>query len=82
MSKKIKLTYPIQLEGNTVDAITIRRPQARDLKMMEKSKGGDITKSIELIASLADIPPTAVDDLDASDFQKVNEAVADFLGQA
>ena len=81
MSQKIKLTYPIQLEGDTVDAITIRRPQARDLKMMEKSKEGDIAKSIELIASLANIPPTAVDELDASDFQKVNEAVADFLGQ-
>ncbi|WP_163833294.1 phage tail assembly protein [Spartinivicinus ruber] len=76
----VNLEYPIQCEGVTVDSITLRRPKARDLKIMETTKGGDISKSITLIAHLAEISPKAVEDLDAADFQKVSEVVASFLG--
>ncbi|MDE1465600.1 phage tail assembly protein [Spartinivicinus poritis] len=78
----VKLDYPIQCEGVTVDSITLRRPKARDLKTMETTKGGDISKSITLIAHLAEITPQAVEDLDAADFQKASEVIAGFLGTA
>lgn len=76
----LTLQYPIQSEGTTLDTLTLRRPKARDLKLMETTKGGDIQKSVMLIANLAAISPKAVEDLDAADFQKVNEVVASFLG--
>lgn len=78
---KIQLEYPVEAEGQTIDAITIRRPKARDLKRMEVAKGGEIAKSIDLIANLAELPPSAIEDLDAADFQAVSEVVAGFLGQ-
>ncbi|MBU2713636.1 phage tail assembly protein [Zooshikella harenae] len=81
MKSKITLNYPVTTEGVEVDTIYLRRPRAKDLKKMEDSKGGDITKSIELIADLAELVPSAIEDLDAGDFQKVNEVVAGFLGQ-
>lgn len=79
MSTTIKLTYPVEAEGRTIDEITIRRPKARDLRKMETAKGGEIAKSIDLIANLAELPPSAIEDLDASDFQALSEQVAGFL---
>ncbi|USH01055.1 phage tail assembly protein [Grimontia kaedaensis] len=75
----ITLDYPIDVEGERIDVITLRRPKARDLKHMETAKGGEIAKSIGLIANLAELPPSAIDDLDASDFQTVSDVVAGFL---
>ncbi|ASX25862.1 phage tail assembly protein [Candidatus Williamhamiltonella defendens] len=81
MSNTITLQFPIESEGRTLEEITLRRPKARDLKKMETGKGGEIAKSIDLIANLAEIPSSAVEDLDAADFQAVSEVVAGFLGQ-
>lgn len=79
MSKSIKLNYPVQAEGRSIEEITLRRPKARDLRKMETAKGGDIAKSIDLIANLAELPPSAIEDLDASDFQSLSDKVAGFL---
>jgi len=81
MSNAIKLQFPIESEGQTIETITLRRPKARDLKKMETGKGGEIAKSIDLIANLAEIPPSAVEDLDAADFQAISGVVAGFLDQ-
>ncbi len=81
MSNAIKLQFPIESEGQTIETITLRRPKARDLKKMENGKGGEIAKSIDLIANLAEIPPSAVEDLDAADFQAISGVVAGFLDQ-
>ncbi|WP_434361067.1 phage tail assembly protein [Parasalinivibrio latis] len=75
----ITLGYPIEVEGEQITVITLRRPKARDLKHMETAKGGEIAKSIGLIANLAELPPSAIENLDASDFQKVSDVVASFL---
>lgn len=81
MSNTITLQFPIESEGQTLEEIPLRRPKARDLKKMETGKGGEIAKSIDLIANLAEIPSSAVEELDAADFQAVSEVVAGFLGQ-
>lgn len=81
MSKTIQLEFPIQSEGTTLKEITIRALKARDLKIMEMSKGGEIAKTIDLIAHIAEIPTSSVEELYATDFLKVSEVVASFLGQ-
>lgn len=35
----ITLGYPIEVEGEQITVITLRRPKARDLKHMETAKG-------------------------------------------
>ena len=82
MQKKIKLSFPVTSEGVEINTLALRRPKARDLKKMEKAGGGDITKSIDLIADLAEQSPATIEDLDAADFQKVSEVVAGFLAKA
>ncbi|UAA38224.1 phage tail assembly protein [Paraneptunicella aestuarii] len=79
MSNSIQLKFPVQAEGRTIESIEIRRPKARDLRKMETAKGGDIAKSIDLIANLAELPPSAIEDLDAADFQELSTMVAGFL---
>ncbi len=81
MSETIQLEYPIEAEGRTITAITLRRPKARDLKKMERSSGGDIAKSIEFVADLAELPPAAIEELDGADFQCLSGVVAGFLGK-
>ena len=82
MKEQVKLNYPIMCEGIEVDTIHLRRPKARDLKKMEKTKGGEVSQSIDLIADLAEMPPSAIEDLDAADFQKIGEVVSGFLGRS
>lgn len=75
----VTLAYPIEVEGELLSQVTLRRPKARDLKHMETAKGGEIAKSMGLIAHLAELPPHAIEELDASDFQAISEVVAGFL---
>ncbi|WP_175401943.1 phage tail assembly protein [Veronia pacifica] len=73
------LNYPIEVEGELLSQVSLRRPKARDLKHMETAKGGEIAKSMGLIAHLAELSPHAIEELDASDFQAISEVVAGFL---
>lgn len=75
---KIALTYPIQAHGETVDALTVRRPRVKDLRTLDEAKG-DIAKTASLIGALCELTPREVDQLDAADFTRLGQAVADFL---
>ncbi len=79
MTTIINLTYPLDYAGKVYHTLTLRRMTARDLKRMDMTSGGDIAKAIDLVANLSELPPEAIEALDAIDFQQVNEAVASFL---
>ena len=76
---KIELTYPLDIKGTQVSVLTMRRPKARDLEIMERTAGGSIAKTITLIANLAEITPHQVRELDGADFERVSDLVSDFL---
>jgi len=78
--KKLKLKYPIMLEGVELKEISIRRPKARDLRDME-SAGTDVEKSISMISALGGMPPDAVEDLDIADFSAASNLVAKMMGE-
>lgn len=77
--KEITLAHPIEANGETVHVLTLARPRVKHLKAMDEATG-DVEKAAMLIGALAGIPPASVDQMDAEDFAKASEAVADFFG--
>ncbi len=68
----IKLTESIEAHGEMVTELELRRPKLKDLKGMNFDNiTGDLM--IDLIAKLADIPPTAAGEIDAADFEVIGE---------
>ena len=78
---RLTLAYPIQAHGEEVSEITLRRPLVRDLKVLDEAKG-DVARTAALIGALAGLTPKEVDALDAGDFTRLGQAVADFLPTA
>ena len=78
---KIELKYPIQAHGETVTALEFpERIQIRHLKAMDEGKG-EVGKLAALIGSLANIPPSSVDQIDAEDFNPIADTVTGFLSR-
>ena len=75
----IKLDHPIEAGTDKITELVIsRRPKTRDLKKMDEEKG-EIAKSAALLATLADVPVSWIDQMDASDFMRAAEVVGNFL---
>lgn len=71
---KITLSAPIQAHGETVTELTLRDPTVRDLK---EFRIGDSTVGnfIPLIAAIAGIPGSSVEQMRPSDLFAVIEAI-------
>ena len=76
----LQLQHPITVNGVEITEIALRRPKVRDLETMDKAKGGEIAKSVEFMAHLAEWPPAQVRELDAADFQAASKVIEGFLG--
>ena len=91
--KEVKLKYPIQVpkEGGgtvTVSSITIGRLKAKHLKALPEAFQGGVdpkdfkmkpSEMIPLIAAVADLPESCVDELDLEDLMEVSMELGDFL---
>ena len=77
----IQLSTPIRINGAEVGVMRLRRPKVRDLERMDHAQGGDMEKSILLLASLAEWTPDQIRDLDAADFMAASQAVEAMLGK-
>ena len=77
---KIELDFPIQVSGVEVKHLVMRRPKVRDEVAYTKSKGDDSDKVLQLLASLCEVAPDDLLDLDASDFAKLEAQYQDFKG--
>jgi hypothetical protein len=79
-SATIELDFPITIAGVEVTTVTMRRPKVRDELAMQKSKASDAEKAVILIASLCELTPDEVYELDAADFAKLERQYVDFRG--
>ena len=77
---KVELDFPIQVSGVEVKHLVIRRPKVRDEVAYTKCKGDDSDKVLQLLASLCEVAPDDLLDLDASDFAKLEAQYQDFKG--
>ena len=74
----IELEYAIEVDGVSVDSLSMRRPTVRDQLQFEEGKGSDARKVITMIANLCDVSPKAIEQLDNSDFITATEALQGF----
>lgn len=80
MTKTIKLTVPFEWEGRKINELTVRRPKVRDIRETETDPDkADIDRGILMTALLTDLPPEAIEEMDAADFMSVSEVVQGFL---
>lgn len=76
----ITLEHPITVSGVEVKSLQLRRPKVRDRLIVDKLAVSDAEKEVLLIANLAEIPREAVEDMDLSDYLKVQKRLTDFFG--
>ena len=82
MSKKvITLKYPVEVFGEMYTSLTVRRLKARDFRQFDVLEGGQNAAAIAMAALVCGVDEGVIDELDASDYIAVQEAVADFFPQ-
>lgn len=75
---KIVLDFPITVSGVEVSHLIMRRPKLRDDLAASKSGGSDEDKAVFLVASLCEVAPEDLMELDATDWNKLEKQVQDF----
>lgn len=77
MSITITLTFPITLgTGETLDTLSVRRAKVKDIRKMSEHKN-DVDKEMHLLSALTGLVPEDLDNLDISDYAKLQEAMKD-----
>lgn len=77
---KIELDFPIEISGVEVKHLVMRRPKVRDEVAFTKSKADDADKTLSLLASLCEVTPDELMELDSADFAKLEAQFQDFKG--
>lgn len=77
--KLIRLSQAITVDGQTLNEITLRRPKVRDRLLVERLGTTDAEKEVALIANLAELPTSAIEELDLTDYVKIQGVLQDFL---
>jgi hypothetical protein len=76
----ITLKVPFEHDGQPIKILEMRRPKVRDIKAMAGGKGAMFERLQRMIADLAEIPPDAVEEIDAEDFQAVQKWLEPLIG--
>ena len=77
--KTIKLDYPVLHQGEEIRELKMRRCKVRDRRLAEKSGKDDDEKEIALISNLCEVSRDVIDELDFSDYLKLQETLSGFL---
>lgn len=75
----IKLTEPVTVNEVTYEELKIRRPKVRDRLAVERLKKTDAEKEIAMIANLAEVDIAVIEELDLSDYGKIQQSFSDFF---
>ena len=76
----IKLNYPIELDNTNITDLNMRRSQVKDRLIVAKMKtASDEEKEIRLFANLCEVSPNIIEDLDESDYAKLQNSYIDFF---
>lgn len=76
----ITLTYPVDFEGGKLNEITLRRPKVSDVTAARKTAKDDAAQEVALVAKLAGLPTSIIEELDLGDYKKLQEHLQGFFG--
>lgn len=76
---KLRLQYPIKIDGKAVDVISLRRPTVGDMRAVSQI-GDPVEQEVALFARLSGINPEDLDQMDrATDYQRLGEIYNGFF---
>lgn len=79
MSTEIKLKYPVMVDGTEYAVLHMRRCKVKDRRMAAKQKTAE-EQELTLIANLCEVPPAVLDEVDAADYEQLQEVLRGFFG--
>ena len=79
--QKIKLDSPVKIDGVEINELSLRKPKVRDLIVASKKNVSESEREVNLIANLAEVSPETIQELDLSDYLKIQDWLKDFLAQ-
>lgn len=74
----VKISDPIEAHGKMLDELELQRPKMKHMKARDDATG-QIEATIKVVASLAGVPPSSIEELTPVDFAKVEEALRPFF---
>ena len=75
----ITLKYPVTVDGATHATLTMRRPKVRDERDARRRGGDPVDQELRLFGNLCEIAPNVIEELDAADYDRIQEAYFDFF---
>jgi len=75
----IPLDYPIEIDGVEVKNLKMRRPKVRDMIASVKGQDSNEAKEVKLFANLCEVTEKDINELDLSDYKKLQDMFNDFL---
>jgi hypothetical protein len=82
-SRVIKLDYPITFADMHYEELTVRRLKAKDFRQLDMvDQGQGNAAAIAITALICGVDEAIIDELDAVDYLKVQEVIADFFPTA
>ena len=80
MADRMKLKHPFELDGETVEAVSLRRPKVKDLRAIDAAEEkGELEQGAVMIAAVTGLSMEAVDELDTEDFLAITEKIEAFF---
>lgn len=80
-SADITLKFPIEVDGEKITVLTMRRAKVRDKLKAKNTKGDDMDKGLALMANLIERPVEVLHELDDLDLEQLQEQYMAFTGR-
>lgn len=78
----IDLEFPIEVDGQKIEQIIMRRPKVRDSFKAQRMPGGEMEKGLSLMADLCEQPQEVLLELDEVDLEQLQKQYGAFTGRA
>ena len=79
MEQKLTLDFPFTKDGIQYTELNIARPKVKDRLAASRKAGTDAEKEVFLFAKLCNTSPDVIEEMDASDYQRLQEVLSDFF---
>jgi len=77
--ESITLKYPIEVAGEKITSLNLRRPKVRDMLAADKSADSEAEKEVAMFANLCEVSRDAILELDGVDYGQLQKAYSGFL---
>ena len=81
-SATVTLLHPIEVNGETVSTVTMRRPIVRDLRAAQRQSGSNAAEvELMMFANICELAPEALDLMDLGDYRELQVTYEGFLSR-